>query len=82
MHLWMAGVDENFRDKGILTALMQTGLEEIKKRKYEEITVNTFPEKFPIMFSFLQKHGFIEYKDEQKEWNGKEIKKVFFRKKL
>jgi ribosomal protein S18 acetylase RimI-like enzyme len=82
IHCWMDGVDEQFRNQGIFTTLIETGLRELKKRGYEYMTINTFPEKFPVMFSFLQKHDFVEYKEEQKEWHGEITKKVFFRKKL
>lgn len=82
IHCWMDGVDEQFRKQGVFTSLMQSGMDELKKRGYAYLTINTFPEKFPAMFSFLQTHGFTQYKEEQKNWNGTLTKKVLFRKKL
>lgn len=79
---WMCGVDEKCRGQGILTTLMQVGMKKLKEREYEYVTVSTYPEKFPMMFSFLQKYHFEQYKEEDKQWHEEVTKKAFFRKKL
>jgi ribosomal protein S18 acetylase RimI-like enzyme len=82
MQCWMVGVDEKFRGRGILKSLMEAGEQELKKKGYEYINLNTFPEKLPAMYAYLQKYHFIQYHEEQKDWHGKLMRKVSFRKKL
>lgn len=81
-HCWMTGVLEEYRGQGILSRLMDEGQRQLKAKRYTQVTVNTFEEKFPHMYAYLQKHGFTLYKEEQKEWQGKSVTKSFFRKKL
>lgn len=81
-HCWMTGVLEKYRGQGILSRLMDEGQRLLQERGYKQITVNTFEEKFPTMYAYLQTHGFILYKEEQKDWQGKSVKKSFFRKQL
>lgn len=81
-HCWMTGVLEKYRGQGILSKLMDEGQRQLQEKGYKQISVNTFEEKFPNMYAYLQNHGFTLYKEEQKEWQGKSVTKSFFRKQL
>ncbi len=73
----MLGVSETFRGKGVLTQLMAYAEKELQNN-YEEITINTYPDKFPAMYAYLQKNHFILDKKEWKELHGKKVEKAFF----
>jgi ribosomal protein S18 acetylase RimI-like enzyme len=81
-HCWMAGVAEKFRGKGLLSALMGEAQKQLKSKGYQQMTINTYSEKFPIMYSYLTKHKFELYKEEEKQSQGKMIRKSFFKKKV
>lgn len=81
-HCWMTGILEQYQGKGILSQLFSEGERLLKEWGYKQMTVNTFEEKFPTMYGYLQKHGFTLYKEEQKEWQAKSVTKSFFSKQL
>lgn len=63
--IWLAGVDKSERGKGIWLQIYQEIIFHAKEESYESILLNTFPEKFPEMFSFLQKINAEIYKKEE-----------------
>lgn len=81
-HCWMAGVSEKFRRKGLLKSLMDKAKRSLKNMNYKQMTINTYPEKFRAMYSYLTKYQYSIYKEEQKEWDGQLTKKCFFREDL
>lgn len=62
--IWLAGVDPEFRRQGIWTMLY----EDVKQHALSEgrsyVLLNTFPAKFPAMYSFLQSQDAEIYKKE------------------
>jgi ribosomal protein S18 acetylase RimI-like enzyme len=81
-HCWMAGVAETARGRGILKSLITRAEEIAREKGYTHISINTYPEKYPAMFHYLQKYNYLQYKVEDREWQGKMTKKAFFRKLL
>jgi GNAT superfamily N-acetyltransferase len=63
--IWLAGVDPEARGKGVWTTMYKDVVAYAQGKGYEYILLNTFPKKFPMMFSFLQKVGAEIYKEEQ-----------------
>eukprot|EP01080_Neovahlkampfia_damariscottae_P008828 gene8828-777_t len=57
-HIWLMGS----LIKGNGTKLLKELTNEIKKEKIEKITVSTFPNKWTIMYEWLKRIGFEEYK--------------------
>jgi len=82
LHCWMAGVDQKYRQKGILKKLISELTKILKKENYKTFTINTWPEKFPAMYAYLTKYGYEEYEKEERKWEGKKTLKAFFRKKI
>lgn len=81
-HLWMGGVAERFRGTGLATHLLEEEERLAKEQGYRILTVNTYQEKFPVMFSFLSRHGYSIYKQEEKDWRGDKVIKSYFRKEI
>ena len=63
--IWLAGVDPESRGKGVWSKMYSDVVAHAKEKGYEYILLNTFPKKFSIMFSFLQKMNAEVYKEEQ-----------------
>ena len=63
--IWLAGVDPEARGKGVWSKMYDDVVAYAKEKGYEYILLNTFPKKFPMMFSFLQKMNAEIYKEEQ-----------------
>lgn len=62
--IWLAGVEQESRGKGVWLKMYSEVVIYAKEKGYEYILINTFPKKFPIMFSFLQKINAEIYKEE------------------
>lgn len=82
MHCLLTGVDKVYRGQGILKALMDAGIKELKIRGYETMTVSTVNEKMPAMYAYLLKNNFTIYKEEHKDWHGEHTIKSLFLKAL
>ena len=82
IHCWLAGTAEKYRRQGVFKRLMMELTRILKKRGYKGLTINTYPEKFPAMYAYLTKHGFRKYKEKKKDWQGREISKLFFKKRF
>jgi GNAT superfamily N-acetyltransferase len=63
--IWLAGVAQAARGKGIWSTLFKDVSQYASSQGYSYILLNTFPEKFPTMYAFLQKKKAIVYKKEQ-----------------
>ena len=63
-HLWLSGVDENYRRHGIYKTLMNELVKLLKKKGYLAMTVNTNREKFPAMLNYLLKNQYSIQKEE------------------
>lgn len=72
-HIWLMGSLE----KGFGTQLFQMFINDIKELDFEEITVSTFPNTWKIMYSWLKKIGFKEFKVEGEKCYLKVEKSVF-----
>jgi len=77
-HCWIAGVLEKFRRKGLLKSLMDEAKRILKNMNYTQITIDTYPEKFPAMYAYLTKYKYKMYREEQKGLRGQLTKKCFF----
>jgi len=51
--IWLAGVDPEFRKKGIWKMLYENVKQHAQSEGREHMLLNTFPSKFPAMYSFL-----------------------------
>lgn len=82
-HSWMGGVLEEFRGQGIATTLLNYQEDLVRKRGYKCITVRTIKDKYPAMFEFLLKHGYvIEATSRQEEPDSSIVIKSHFKKQL
>lgn len=82
-HSWMGGVLEEFRGNKIATQLLRFQENILKDRRYKYITVNTVESKYPEMFKFLLKQGYvIESTIQQKEPDSSFVIKSNFKKAL
>jgi len=82
LHCWMAGVNKECRQKGVLKKLISKLIKILKEKNYKAFTINTWPEKFPVMYAYLTKYNYEQYKKEEREWEGKKTLKTFFRKEV
>lgn len=57
-HCWILGVHENYRRHGILERMMDQAFNILRQRGFQFFTLNTYPERFPAMYAFLEKHDF------------------------
>jgi len=78
LHIWQVGVMEEYRGRGIWRDLYREIEEYARNNDFQKITLNTYKDKFPVMYKFAQTRGFVCYKTELK--NG--LEKSFFEKKL
>lgn len=63
--VWLAGVNPEMRGRGLWSQLFANIVEFAKAKGYKHVLLNTFPKKFPMMFSFLQKMHAEIYKEEE-----------------
>lgn len=62
--IWLTGVDPEARGEGVWSKMYEEVVTHAKAKGYKYILLNTFPKKFPAMFSFLQKVNAEIYKEE------------------
>ena len=60
-HIWNVGVLEDFRGLGIWKKMYGSILDYAIKSGCDQLTLNTYKSKFSSMYSFCQKHGFVEW---------------------
>ncbi len=78
LHIWNVGVHPLYRGKGVWRKMIQCIEKIAVERNYHRITLNTYRDRFPYMYAFAEKNGFIEYHSEMH--NG--VIKSFFEKKI
>ena len=61
----MCGVDQEYRRKGLIKLLMNESFQQAGKEGYLYVTINTYKDKFPAIYSYLTNYGFKEYKKEK-----------------
>ena len=71
LHIWNVGVLDKYRKMGIWHKLYEKTIEHAIKNNFRSISLNTYKEKFPDMYNFCQKEGFVEYKTEIDSLSGK-----------
>jgi predicted GNAT superfamily acetyltransferase len=82
-HSWMGGVLEEYRGQKVATELLHFQEKLLQSRGYKYVTVNTVKSKYPNMFNFLLKQGYIvESTSEQKELDGSVVTKSSFKRAL
>ncbi|CAJ1423542.1 unnamed protein product [Effrenium voratum] len=63
LHLWMAGTLPAFEGRGFMSALFAAALDVAKTRSLRQVTLNTFPERFPAMYKLATgRWGMVEVK--------------------
>jgi ribosomal protein S18 acetylase RimI-like enzyme len=67
LHIWNVGVLTKYRGQGVWRDMYNIIIEYAKSNGYKEITLNTYKEKFPNMYSFVKKEGFTLLKEETKD---------------
>ncbi len=61
LHIWHAGVLPEYRGHKIWSELYQAVEAKARELGYLELTLHTYPDRFPEMYNFAQKNGFIPY---------------------
>ena len=57
LHIWLAGVDRASQGLGIFPLLTEKTMEHARRCGYDDMTVCTYPERFPKMFRILGQNG-------------------------
>lgn len=78
LHIWVGGVLEKFRGLGLWTGMYEKIEMYAKDKNFQKLTLNTYKDKFPIMYQFATKHEFTCHKTEMKD----DLEKSFFEKSL
>lgn len=73
-HIWNVGVLKEYRKLGIWKMMYEEIEMFAEKKKFNQLTLNTYKVNFPSMYNFVLYNGFVEYKTEGE--------KSFFVKKL
>jgi len=63
-HVWNVGVLKEYRKLGIWKNMYNEIEKFAKGRKFEQLTLNTYKDKFPGMYNFVLDSGFTELKTE------------------
>lgn len=79
LHISIVGVLEEYRRMGIWRKIYNEILKYVVDNNFSKITLNTYKEKFPGMYNFCKKEGFIEYATEVDSLSGN-IKSKFSKK--
>lgn len=78
LHIWVGGILEKFRGSGLWTGMYEKIEKYARDKNFQKLTLNTYKDKFPIMYQFATKHEFTCYKTEMKDG----LEKSFFEKRL
>lgn len=77
-NIWLVGVLEDYRSRGIWKNLYQKVEEYAKNNGHMRLTLGTYKDKYPSMYSFATRHGFVCYKTEMQDG----FEKSYFEKQL
>ena len=73
-HIWNVGVLKEYRKLGIWKMMYEEIEKFSKKKKFDQLTLNTYKAKFPGMYNFVSDKGFTKYKTEgEKSFFTKEL---------
>ena len=78
LHIWVGGVLEKYRGLGFWSGMYKKIEEYAKDNDLKRLTLNTYKDKFPVMYKFATTHGFKCYKTEIKD----NFEKSYFEKNL
>ena len=78
LHIWVGGVLEKYRGLGIWTGIYEKIESYATAKNHQRLTLNTYKDKFPVMYTFASTHGFHCYKTEIKD----NREKSYFERKL
>ncbi len=78
MHIWVGGVLEKYRGMGLWSGMYKKIEKYTIDKDFQRLTLNTYKDKFPVMFEFANMHGFLCYKTEIKD----DYEKSYFEKNL
>lgn len=62
LHIWNVGVLEEYRKSGVWRKMYEKIVKYSIEKGYSRLTLNTYKNKFPGMYSFASKEGFVVYK--------------------
>ena len=65
LHIWNVGVLKEHRKLGVWKAMYGEIMKYALENRFNNITLNTYKNKFPGMYAFCLKNGFKEYKTEK-----------------
>lgn len=60
LHIWNVGVLKEHRRSGVWTRMYAGIIKYAKQKHFNEISLNTYKDKFPKMYEFCINHGFTE----------------------
>lgn len=66
LHITIGGVLERYRGLGLWSAIFKKVEAYTKEHNHLRLTLNTYREKFPVMYAFAFTHGFTCYKTEMR----------------
>lgn len=75
--VWICGVHSSARGKGVWQEMWNAVKLFAKEKGYTYILLNTFPERYPAMYSFLQKENAEIYKKEETDKGEKYFAKLY-----
>ncbi len=64
LHIWNVGVLSDYRKLGLWKQMHDLIIKHAKQEGFEKITLNTYKEKFPNMYTFVSEHGYKEISKE------------------
>ena len=78
LHIWNVGVNSDFRKKGIWKRLYTEITNWAKINKYKGVSLNTYQQKFPHMYSFVKSNNFTLVHEEIVDNQVKSYFKLIF----
>lgn len=64
-HIWNVGVLENYRKSGVWKKMYESIIIFAKQKNYNQLTINTYRDRFPNMYKFCLENGFREFETEK-----------------
>lgn len=65
LHIWNVGLLDEYRGKGIWKETYKIIVEYSLEKNFKKLTLNTYKDKFPNMYTFVNKEGFRLLKEEE-----------------
>ena len=64
LHIQIGGILEKYRGLGLWNGIYEKIEKYAKDKNFERLTLNTYKDKFPVMYKFANTHDFLCYKTE------------------